>query len=114
MILVATLLRKTRIVAVALLAVLAAIGATSNASAENGVTDFDLYRVDNVSDIDELGLEEALDEGAALIEWPEHAGSRLPLDVLHVALTLEPHGRSARISGPLRWATAFGEMHHAG
>ena len=78
------------------------------------VRHYDLYRVDDVSDMDELALEEALDEGAALIEWPEHAGARLPQDSLHVALTLDARGRSARISGPVRWAKAFGEMHHAG
>ena len=38
-------------------------------------------------EIDELGLDEALEEGAALIEWPEHAGDRLPVDALHVALS---------------------------
>ncbi|HEY2886270.1 MAG TPA: tRNA (adenosine(37)-N6)-threonylcarbamoyltransferase complex ATPase subunit type 1 TsaE [Rhizomicrobium sp.] len=78
------------------------------------VRHYDLYRVDDVSDMDELGLDEALDEGAALIEWPEHAGARLPPDALHVALTLDARGRSARISGPVRWAKVFGEMHHAG
>src|SRR5579864_672721 len=78
------------------------------------VRHYDLYRVDDVSDMDELGLEEALDEGAALIEWPEHAGSRLPADALRVELTLDRRGRRARISGPMRWAKAFDEMLHAG
>ena len=78
------------------------------------VRHYDLYRVDDVGDMEELGLDEALDEGAALIEWPEHAGSRLPTDALHVALTLEERGRSATVSGPERWARLFGEMHHAG
>lgn len=83
-------------------------------TARLAVRHYDLYRVDDVSDMDELGLDEALEEGAALIEWPEHAGARLPQDSLHVALTLDARGRSARISGPVRWAKAFGEMHHAG
>jgi tRNA threonylcarbamoyl adenosine modification protein YjeE len=83
-------------------------------TARLAVRHYDLYRVDDVSDMEELGLEEALDEGAVLIEWPEHAGVRLPPDALHVALALDAHGRSARISGPKRWANAFGEMHHAG
>jgi hypothetical protein len=77
------------------------------------VRHFDLYRVDDVSDMDELGLDEALDDGAALIEWPEHAGSRLPSDALHVALTLDARGRRAQITGPSRWAAAFSEMQHA-
>jgi len=77
------------------------------------VRHYDLYRVADVSDMDELGLEEALDEGAALIEWPEHAGTRLPADALRVELMLDRCGRWARISGPMRWAKAFGEMQHA-
>jgi len=83
-------------------------------SARLMVRHYDLYRVADVSDMDELGLEEALDEGAALIEWPEHAGSRLPADALRVELTLDRRGRRARISGPRRWAKAFDEMQHAG
>jgi tRNA threonylcarbamoyl adenosine modification protein YjeE len=83
-------------------------------TARLAVRHYDLYRVEHVGDIEELGLDEALDEGAALIEWPEHAGARLPPDSLRVALTLDARGRSARISGPMRWANAFGEMHHAG
>jgi tRNA threonylcarbamoyl adenosine modification protein YjeE len=77
------------------------------------VRHFDLYRVNDVADMDELGLDEALDDGAALVEWPEHAGSRLPSDVLRVALTLDARGRRARITGPARWAAAFSEIHHA-
>jgi hypothetical protein len=78
------------------------------------VRHYDLYRVDDVADMEELGLDEALDEGAALIEWPQHAGARLPSDALHVALMLDARGRRAHISGPMRWSKAFGERHHAG
>ena len=34
---------------------------------------YDLYRIRNPREIDELGLEEALEDGAVLIEWPENA-----------------------------------------
>lgn len=77
------------------------------------VRHYDLYRIENVTDMDELALDEALDEGSALIEWPEHAGSFLPRDALHVALTLDDVGRRARITGPRRWAKAFAELNHA-
>jgi tRNA threonylcarbamoyl adenosine modification protein YjeE len=77
------------------------------------VRHFDLYRVANEAEIDELGLEEALDEGAALIEWPERAGSRLPHNALHVALTLDKDGRRAFLSGAGRWSDAFAENQHA-
>lgn len=77
------------------------------------VRHYDLYRIENVADMDELALEEALDEGAVLIEWPEHAGSRLPTDALLVRLTFDDEGRRARITGPRHWAKAFAELNHA-
>ena len=36
--------------------------------------------------MEELGLDEALEDGAALIEWPERAEDRLPADALTVHL----------------------------
>ena len=66
---------------------------------------YDLYRLEDPREMDELGLEEALDEGAALIEWPERAGTRLPSGMLYI--NLEQAGVDARradIKGPSRWA----------
>ena len=68
------------------------------------VRHYDLYRIQNPRELDELGLEEAMEEGAALIEWPEHAGDRLPGDALHVVLTTTgPQARRADITGPAHW-----------
>lgn len=39
---------------------------------------FDLYRLEEPEELDELGLEDLLEDGAALIEWPEKAGDLLP------------------------------------
>ncbi len=41
------------------------------------VTHYDFYRLQSPDELDELGLEAALAEGIALIEWPERAGKRL-------------------------------------
>ncbi len=69
------------------------------------VSHYDLYRIENPAEIDELGLDEALCEGAALIEWPERAGERLPADALHVQLAITgEETRKARVWGPMRWA----------
>src|ERR1700759_4705279 len=46
------------------------------------VAHFDLYRLTDAREIDELGLDEALDEGCAIIEWPERLDDRLPPDRL--------------------------------
>lgn len=69
------------------------------------VAHFDLYRVEREDEIEELGLDDSLVEGAALIEWPEHAGSRLPADALHVQFfTVDETSRRVRLSGPARWS----------
>jgi len=53
--------------------------------------------------MDELGLDDALDQGAVLVEWPVRAPEALPPDALHVRLSLDDGERSARITGPARW-----------
>ena len=70
---------------------------------------FDLYRLEDPSELDELGWDDTAD-GLALIEWPDKAGPRLPawrLD-LHLEMTetsrtahLEPQGEDwqTRLNG---------------
>ena len=41
------------------------------------VAHFDLYRLTSADEAFEIGLDEALDEGAAVIEWPERLEGRL-------------------------------------
>jgi tRNA threonylcarbamoyladenosine biosynthesis protein TsaE len=70
---------------------------------------FDLYRIENPADVRELGLDDALDEGAVLIEWPERALDLLPDEALNIELI--PAGefnRTARLSGGARWAELEG------
>jgi tRNA threonylcarbamoyl adenosine modification protein YjeE len=67
------------------------------------VAHYDLYRLKNSREIAELGFEDALAEGAALVEWPERAPEYLPPDALHVRLGLLDGVRNARITGPARW-----------
>ena len=55
---------------------------------------FDLYRIEDPSELRELGFEEAI-EDIALIEWPEHAGSLLPEHRLSLSLRFEGEGRVA-------------------
>jgi len=70
---------------------------------------FDLYRIEDTKELTELGLDDALDEGAALIEWPERGvPDRLMADALKIALkTAGETARKARISGPARWREVF-------
>lgn len=75
------------------------------------VRHYDLYRIENPAEMDELGLDDALAEGAALIEWPERAAGRLPPDMLHVALSIGRDVRNAQLTGPAKWTRHFGEAH---
>jgi tRNA threonylcarbamoyladenosine biosynthesis protein TsaE len=54
----------------------------------------DLYRIEGPEELDELALEEALDEGALVIEWPERMGAALWPHALR--LTLQRDGEGAR------------------
>ncbi len=54
----------------------------------------DLYRINDPSELAELGLESVLDEGALLVEWPERAGKGAFPGAL--CLSFEPAPRGAR------------------
>ncbi len=64
----------------------------------------DLYRLESPAEIIELGLEDALEEGILLVEWPERAPSMLPDDALqiHISVTGETK-RHMDCYGPPSW-----------
>ena len=64
---------------------------------------FDLYRLESAADVWELGLEEALDGGTLLIEWPERIDGLLPENALTVRLEIDGTGRNAFIEGDKVW-----------
>ncbi|MFO1247794.1 MAG: tRNA (adenosine(37)-N6)-threonylcarbamoyltransferase complex ATPase subunit type 1 TsaE [Alphaproteobacteria bacterium] len=67
------------------------------------VAHYDLYRLKSAREIQELGFEDALDQGAVLVEWPERAPEALPPQALHVRLGMTDGARTARVTGPSRW-----------
>ena len=69
------------------------------------VAHYDLYRLKSSRELEELGFAEALDDGAALVEWPERAPEYLPDETLHLRLRLEEDIRRVKITGPERWAS---------
>jgi tRNA threonylcarbamoyl adenosine modification protein YjeE len=78
------------------------------------VNHFDLYRIKAESELDELGFDDALAEGAALIEWPERAPHRIPEDALHIHLAITGDGsRRATLSGSSRLLQMLSEAAHA-
>ena len=66
---------------------------------------FDLYRIEDPREVDELGLSEALAEGITLIEWPERLGGALPPGALSVTLAFAGggEGREAHLEGGGDW-----------
>ncbi|WP_150523738.1 tRNA (adenosine(37)-N6)-threonylcarbamoyltransferase complex ATPase subunit type 1 TsaE [Roseibium sediminis] len=50
------------------------------------VAHFDLYRLEEPEEVEELGLADCLEAGAALVEWPEMAAGFLPEDALWIQL----------------------------
>lgn len=68
------------------------------------VAHFDLYRLTGPDQSRELGLEEAVDQGAVLIEWPERLEGEHPSpDFLEVELAPAGDGRRARITAHGDW-----------
>ncbi|WP_421730675.1 tRNA (adenosine(37)-N6)-threonylcarbamoyltransferase complex ATPase subunit type 1 TsaE [Brevundimonas sp.] len=80
------------------------------------IAHFDLYRLTRPEEAFEIGLDEALDEGCALIEWPERLGedpsAYLGADRLIVTLS-EADGdtRLATVSGVGAWETKLKDLH---
>jgi tRNA threonylcarbamoyladenosine biosynthesis protein TsaE len=68
---------------------------------------FDLYRLSRADEAYEIGLDEALETGAVVIEWPERLEGRLPADRLDIDLAIMgPAGaetRLARLTPHGRW-----------
>ncbi|WP_276119620.1 tRNA (adenosine(37)-N6)-threonylcarbamoyltransferase complex ATPase subunit type 1 TsaE [Pararhizobium qamdonense] len=63
------------------------------------VSHFDLYRLADVSELDELGFDEALSDGICLVEWPENALAALPKSRLTATFSHLGDGRTVRITG---------------
>ena len=76
------------------------------------VAHFDLYRLKSAREMEELGFEDALANGAVLVEWPERAPEALPPEALHVRLGLKDGARLARLTGPARWAKEMRSLIH--
>lgn len=79
------------------------------------VAHFDLYRLTRPEEAFEIGLDEALDEGCAVIEWPERLGEDpaawLGPDRLAVTLAEEGAGRIAALRGAGAWETKLKDLH---
>jgi tRNA threonylcarbamoyladenosine biosynthesis protein TsaE len=78
------------------------------------IAHFDLYRLERPEEAREIGLDEALDVGAVLIEWPARLGADLERtlgpDRLTISLSEAGAGRDATVSGVGTWAGKTARM----
>ncbi len=71
-----------------------------DAQPQGPISHYDLFRTKKLEELEELGLDEAIDGGVALVEWPEKGGDMLSPDGLTVELfVVEQNKRKAIISG---------------
>ena len=64
----------------------------------------DLYRIEQPSDLEELGLEDIREDGVLIIEWPEHAGRDVWPDALALSLeALDDASRCLTARVPAAW-----------
>ncbi len=59
----------------------------------DGISHFDLYRIEDKSELTEIGLPYAIANDITLIEWPEIAADILPENTVHVFITEQRNGR---------------------
>jgi tRNA threonylcarbamoyladenosine biosynthesis protein TsaE len=55
----------------------------------------DLYRIDDPSELTELGLEDIREDGVLIIEWPEHGDATLWPEALALSLDVAEDGARA-------------------
>ena len=59
----------------------------------DGISHFDLYRVEDASELTEIGLEYAMANDIVLIEWPDIAEHMLPENTIHIFISEYNNGR---------------------
>ncbi|MDP1873528.1 tRNA (adenosine(37)-N6)-threonylcarbamoyltransferase complex ATPase subunit type 1 TsaE [Phenylobacterium sp.] len=64
---------------------------------------FDLYRLTSPDEAYEIGLDEALEDGAVIIEWPQRLEGRLPPHRLDIDIVLDGAARRARLTPHGAW-----------
>ncbi len=64
----------------------------------DGISHFDLYRVNDKSELVEIGLPYALQNDITLIEWPDIAADMLPENTIHVYITGDGDARVVSVS----------------
>ena len=79
------------------------------------IAHFDLYRLSRPDEAYEIGLDEALDDGCVLIEWPERLGEDVSwiagTNLLTITITEQGEARLATVSGAGSWDERLQDLH---
>jgi tRNA threonylcarbamoyladenosine biosynthesis protein TsaE len=79
------------------------------------IAHFDLYRLTRPEEAWEIGLDDALEDGCVLIEWPERLGEDVSwiagTNLLCITLSERREGRLATVSGAGSWEERLQELH---
>jgi tRNA threonylcarbamoyladenosine biosynthesis protein TsaE len=68
----------------------------------------DLYRIDDPSDLAELGLEDIREDGVLIIEWPEHGDGSMWPEALALSLNVGDDGaRALTAEVPPAWESRW-------
>ena len=73
----------------------------------------DLYRVEDPDEVWELGLEDMVDTGIVLIEWPDRLGPQRSIAALDVAMAIVPDAPPTARAVTLRAGPAWRDRLHA-
>ena len=77
----------------------------------------DLYRITTVAELAELGWEDAAENAAVFVEWPDRAGALLQADRLDLSLSVAPEvgqtHRQVRLTGTGSWAGRLAQLRAA-
>ncbi|MFO1154453.1 MAG: tRNA (adenosine(37)-N6)-threonylcarbamoyltransferase complex ATPase subunit type 1 TsaE [Rhodospirillales bacterium] len=73
---------------------------------------FDLYRIQDPTEILELGFEEAVVDGIVLVEWPDRLGALLPAPRLDIRMmpAHRPEERQITLYGEASWEMRLRSM----
>ncbi|MDH3741558.1 MAG: tRNA (adenosine(37)-N6)-threonylcarbamoyltransferase complex ATPase subunit type 1 TsaE, partial [Hyphomicrobiales bacterium] len=78
------------------------------------VAHFDLYRLEEISEVDELGLDDLAASHLVLTEWAERLEDRLPPDRLMINLQISGEARTAKVTGFGIWQARLERMVRVG
>jgi tRNA threonylcarbamoyladenosine biosynthesis protein TsaE len=68
----------------------------------------DLYRIEHPSELEELALDEAMEDGALIVEWPERMGRALWPHSLRLTLRRDGEGaRALTAEVPAAWESRW-------